>query len=89
MPTHVQVYTVDVGLDAANSPLLFQPSYSVFGASISFSSPDTRLRVTGGVTNLTDKRYLRGGFSDPATIGTTIGSYSRPREWFVKISHEF
>ncbi len=75
--------------DAANSPLLFQPGYSVFGASASFSDANEHYKITAGVTNISDKRYIRGGFSDPLTIGTTIGSYSRPREWFLKIAYKY
>ncbi|WP_327753242.1 TonB-dependent receptor (plasmid) [Sphingobium sp. SJ10-10] len=75
--------------DAANNPLLYQPGFSIFGASASFTLPNNKTKLTAGVTNITDKRFIRGGFSDPITIGTTIASYSPPREWFLKVRHEF
>lgn len=75
--------------DAANNPLLFQSAYSVFGASASFIGANDHYKITAGVTNIGDKRYIRGGFSDPQTIGTTIGSYSRPREWFLKVGYKY
>lgn len=75
--------------DAANNPQLFQPAYSVLGASVSFSDFDDHYKITAGVTNIGDERYIRGGFSDPVTIGTTIASYSRPREWFLKVGYKY
>ncbi|MFD1961576.1 hypothetical protein ACFSHP_25610 [Novosphingobium panipatense] len=39
--------------DAINSPQLYQPAYSVFGASASFTDASDHFTVTAGVTNLT------------------------------------
>jgi iron complex outermembrane recepter protein len=45
--------------------------------------------VTGGITNLTDKRYIISGYSDLNFIGSTYGVYSRPREWYLKLGYSF
>jgi|GEM_PF-4759290 len=44
---------------------------------------------TAGVTNLTDKRYIMGGFVDLDVAGLATANYSRPREWFLKIGYEY
>jgi len=75
--------------DAVNSPQLFQPAYSVFGASASFTEKSDHFTVTGGVTNLTDKRYIQGGYVDLDVGGAATASYSRPREWYLKIGYKF
>lgn len=46
-------------------------------------SPDGRYDLSVGGTNLTDERYLiTGSFSQ----GTVFGTYSRPAEWFGRLS---
>lgn len=75
--------------DAVNSPQLFQPAYSVFGASASYKMPNDHLTVTAGVTNLTDKRYIQGGYVDLNVGGVAEATYSRPREWFLKIAYQY
>jgi iron complex outermembrane receptor protein len=75
--------------DAVNSPELFQPAYSVFGASASFTDKSEHFTLTGGVTNLTDKRYIQGGYVDLNIAGAATASYSRPREWFLKLAYKY
>lgn len=75
--------------DAVNSPQLFQPAYSVFGASASYKMPNDHLTVTAGVTNLTDKRYIQGGYVDLNVGGVAEATYSRPREWFLKVAYQY
>ncbi|AYO76008.1 TonB-dependent receptor [Sphingobium yanoikuyae] len=75
--------------DAVNSPELFQPAYSVFGASASFTDKSEHFTLTGGVTNLTDKRYIQGGYSDLNVAGAALANYSRPREWFLKLAYKY
>jgi iron complex outermembrane receptor protein len=75
--------------DAVNSPQLYQPSYSVFGASASFTDKSEHFTLTGGVTNLTNKRYLQGGYVDLDIGGAATASFSRPREWFLKLAYKY
>ena len=74
--------------DAINSPSLRQPGFSVFNASANFYA--TRgITVTGGVTNLSDKRYIVSGYADLNFIGAAYAVYARPREWYMKIGYAF
>ena len=82
-------YQSETFKDAINSPQLRQPGYSVFGASASFTEKSEHFTVTAGVTNLTDKRYIQGGFVDPNVGGTAVATYSRPREWFLKLAYKY
>ena len=75
--------------DAVNSPQLFQPAYSVFGTSASFTDRSEHFTLTAGVTNLTDKRYLQGGYVDLNVGGAATASFSRPREWFLKLAYKY
>lgn len=75
--------------DAINSPQLFQPAYSVFGANASYTLPGDQITITAGVTNLTDERYIQGGYVDLDVGGVALATFSRPREWFLRIGYEF
>ncbi|MDF8331914.1 TonB-dependent receptor [Novosphingobium cyanobacteriorum] len=71
-------------MDALNTREILQPGYSLVNASIAYDFPGKRLSLTGGVTNLTDERYLDSGI-----YGTSFRSYetlyARPREWYVSL----
>ncbi|PEQ10901.1 TonB-dependent receptor [Novosphingobium sp. PC22D] len=82
-------YQSETFKDAINSPQLRQPGYSVFGASASFTEKSEHFTVTAGVTNLTDERYIQGGYVDPFVAGTAVATYSRPREWFLKLAYKY
>ncbi|AKM12072.1 TonB-dependent receptor [Croceicoccus naphthovorans] len=75
--------------DAVNDPRLYQPAYSVFGASASFTDASDHFTVTAGVTNLSDKRYIQGGFVQLDSSGVAQATYSRPREWFLKVAYKY
>jgi len=75
--------------DAVNSPQLYQSGYSVFGANASYALPGEHFTVTAGVTNLADKRYIQGGYVDLDVGGAAGATYSRPREWFLKVGYKY
>src|SRR3546814_6262758 len=56
-------YRSAVNFDALNTPSLLQPGYVVVNANVSLTDPSERWRLSVGVSNLTDKRYIVGGFS--------------------------
>ncbi len=76
-------------LDALNTAALLQPAYSLFNGSVVFEDQAGRYKVSAGVTNLTDERYLVGGFSDLAATGFVDGTYARPREWYLAARFNF
>lgn len=75
--------------DAVNTATLYQEGYSVFGANFTYELPDDHWTLSAGVTNLTNERYLLGGYSDLQQTGATTGTYSRPREWFLKLRYRY
>lgn len=69
--------------DTERTLLLRRPATDIFNSSVTYRSPDGRYDLSVGGTNLTDERYLiTGSFSQ----GTVFGTYSRPAEWFGRLS---
>jgi iron complex outermembrane receptor protein len=74
--------------DAPNTPLLHRPSVDNLNAAIHYFSPEQRYQVSLGGTNLTDERYIVVGSVNGAE-GETVGTYSRPREWYLTLRVNF
>jgi iron complex outermembrane recepter protein len=82
-------YRSAVNFDALNTPSLRQPGYAIVNANISLTDPSSTWRLSVGVSNLTDKRYIVGGFSDLPASGFTDATFARPREWSVSMRYTF
>lgn len=82
-------YRSAVNFDALNTASLLQRGYVVVNANVSLTDPSERWRLSLGVSNLTDKRYIVGGFSDLPASGFSDSTYARPREWSATIRHSF
>jgi iron complex outermembrane receptor protein len=81
-------YTDDVWNDSLNTPELFRPSVENWNAAIHYMSPERQYQFTLGGTNLSDERYLvTGSINDAA--GERVGTYSRPREWYLTVRVNF
>lgn len=80
-------YRSAVSPDAENSPYLRSPGVGVVNGSIGYHAPDDAWGLTFGVTNLTDRRFIVGGFdqSKPGQVGYVGGSYSPPRQWYLTL----
>lgn len=76
-------------LSADNNPILRQPGYHMVNASASFQTASERVRITGGVTNLTDKAVLMSGFADLQGSSFADGTYGRPREWYLTVRYSY
>ena len=74
--------------DGENTPELITPSTNVVGAMLSYRSPGNTWHLDGGVTNLTDERFIISG-QNQAGIGYIGGTYNRPREWYVRAGFKF
>lgn len=74
--------------DGENTPELITPATNVVGAMISYRSPGNSWHLDGGVTNLTDERFIISG-QNQAGIGYIGGTYNRPREWYVRAGFKF
>jgi iron complex outermembrane receptor protein len=76
--------TADIYNDAPNTPQLHRPAVDNLNAAIHYMSPDDKYQLTLGGTNLTDERYITVG-SVNGGEGEIVGTYSRPREWFLQL----
>jgi iron complex outermembrane receptor protein len=81
-------HTSEMFNDAPNTPLLRRPGVSNVNAAVHYLSPEERYQLTLGGTNLTDKRYIVVGSVNGAE-GETVGTYSRPREWYLTLRVNF
>jgi iron complex outermembrane receptor protein len=81
-------HTSDMYNDAPNTALLHRPSVDNLNAAIHYFSPEERYQLTLGGTNLTDERYIVVGSVNGAE-GETVGTFSRPREWYLTLRINF
>jgi iron complex outermembrane receptor protein len=81
-------HTSDMYNDAPNTELLHRPSVDNLNAAIHYFSPEERYQLTLGGTNLTDERYIVVGSVNGAE-GETVGTFSRPREWYLTLRVNF
>ena len=54
----------------------------LLNATLSYGRDDGRWRITAGVENLTDERYILSGNNNPG-VGAISATYSAPRMWYV------
>ncbi len=73
--------------DTERAYLLQRPATDILNGSITFKSGN-HWDLTAGMTNITDERYLVTGQAQIAG-GQFYGTYSRPREWYVKLGLDF
>jgi len=66
--------------------IVIQDSYGVLDASLTFATPDEKWLVSLGGTNLTDEIYLLSGVGD---VDTSLGTASRPKEWYLRLKYNF
>lgn len=78
----------DVFNDATNTPLLFQESYGLLSASLTYTSSSKAWDIGIGAENLTDEEYVMSGFNQPG-VGYTIATIGRPREWWGRVQVRF
>lgn len=74
--------------DAQNSIFLYQPSYHILNAAITYVAPDDRWRLRVFVENLTNERYIVSGDSNYG-LGFHEANFNRPREWGVSLRANF
>ena len=81
-------FTSKIYNDVENTPLLERPKEHLVNASTSLLSPDGRVTVTLGGTNLTDRRFITTGQAQIAG-GVVFGTYNPPREWYATIGVKY
>jgi iron complex outermembrane receptor protein len=81
-------YTSSIWNNAQRTYLLKRPAVQVVNASLAYADPGGAWTFTVGGTNLTDKRYLTTG-NENIAAGAIFGTYSRPREAYVRLGVTF
>ncbi|MBO9716648.1 MAG: TonB-dependent receptor [Pseudoxanthomonas sp.] len=69
------------------NPLLLQPGYSIWNASLAWTSPERRWELTARVENLGDTSYRTTGFAYP--VGIVTGYYGPPRNCSLTLAYSF
>jgi iron complex outermembrane recepter protein len=82
-------YHSDVFMDAINTPQIYQPSYDLLGASLTWLSASERWQVRLAGTNLTDEDYFTAGFADLPVSGIAEVVMARPRQWSLQLQYQF
>ena len=81
-------YSDEVENDAQNSPFLYQDSYDMLNASITYSDNSESWDVVVFGDNLTDERIITSGDSNFG-LGFHEANYNRPREYGVILRYRF
>jgi hypothetical protein len=79
-------YSSDLVFITGSVPLIEQDAYGVGNVSLTLTDSQHAWRLTAGVLNLFDERYLVQGNASLATLGYAETIYARPRSWFLQFS---
>jgi iron complex outermembrane receptor protein len=82
-------YTSSLVFITSSVPLIEQDEYAVGNATLTLADSKHEWRLTAGVLNLFDERYLIQGNASLATLGYAESIYARPRNWFLQLSIDF
>jgi iron complex outermembrane receptor protein len=77
-----------VHFEPSNAIATFEDGYTTVDASITYLSPGEEWKLTFGVNNLTDERYLVAGDAN-VSLAYDIGQFARRRNWYLKLAAEF
>lgn len=84
-------FTSELYNDVLNTPELQRDDLHLWGAALSYASPNEVWVVTARGVNLSDEEYLIAGNAErfAGNIGYTQGTYARPREYWIGIRRSF
>ena len=82
-------YTSKLTFITGSVPIIEQDGYFAGNASLALANVDKGWKLTAGVLNLFDERYLIQGNASLATLGYAEKIYARPRSWFMQLSVDF
>lgn len=82
-------YKDDYHNDALNTQALFQDSYDLINASISFEDMEGKWQVILSGKNLSDERYIMAGFASEDFQSIAEANFGRPREWALTVKRNF
>ena len=78
----------NIHFEPANNDLVFEDGYNNINATLTYTTKSKKIKITAGVINLTDERYLLAGDSN-GTLSYANGIYARPRNWFTSVKYNF
>jgi iron complex outermembrane receptor protein len=81
-------YRSEMFRDAVNNPQCRARGSTLVGASLAVTAPGERWSGTLGATNLTNEQNLQSCYVQNAG-GYAEGSFSRPREWYLRLGYRF
>lgn len=82
-------YTSKITFITGSVPEIEEDGYFTGNVSVSLANDDSGWKLTAGVMNVFDERYLIQGNASLGTLGYAEKIYARPRNWFVQVSAEF
>lgn len=82
-------YTTKITFITGSVPDIEQGDYFIGNASIALADKASGWKVTAGVQNLFDERYLIQGNASLGTLGYAEKIYARPRNWYLQASISF
>ncbi len=82
-------YSSAVSFITGSVPSIAQDGYFTADATLSLEDEDNGWKLTAGVKNLFDERYLIQGNASLATLGYAERIFARPRNWYVQLSYDF
>ncbi len=82
-------YTSGLTFITGSVPIIEQDEYFVGNASLTLADTERGWRLTTGLLNALDERYLVQANASLATLGYAEKMYARPRHWFVGLSFDF
>ncbi|MCW3834730.1 TonB-dependent receptor [Sphingomonas canadensis] len=82
-------YTSKITFITGSVPDIEEDGYFTGNVSLTLADADKGWKLTGGVTNLFDERYLVQGNASLGTLGYAEKIYARPRSWYLQVSGQF
>jgi len=82
-------YSTKITFITGSVPEIEQGDYFVGNASLTLADKARGWRLTAGVINLFDERYLVQGNASLGTLGYAEKIYARPRNWYLQASFSF
>ncbi|GGC10308.1 TonB-dependent receptor [Novosphingobium endophyticum] len=82
-------YTSSLTFITGSVPEIEQDAYFLGNASLTLRDSRAGWKLSAGVQNLFDKRYLIQGNASLGTLGYAEKIYARARNWYAQVSYEF
>ncbi len=79
----------EIANDAQNTPELIQDSVGLLGGHVKYEPEDGNWALSFIGRNITDERFIGGGFNAGTGASLVSATFNRPAEWRVKLDVDF